>query len=126
VPEVQISLWEVADQDLLKKVCKKNVRPVFRSMKLSDLNLAPDPLHYAGYEWGLASALWGNTKQYCPVGYQNCAIGCELGFQAARAYSLRRPPRTGRRLMCSWERSATGWSGRGGWSWSARCGLRPL
>ena len=51
--ETQISLWEVADQDLLKKVWKKNVRPVLRSMKLSDLNLAPDPLHYAGYEWGL-------------------------------------------------------------------------
>lgn len=22
-------------------------------MKLKDINLAPDPLHYAGYEWGL-------------------------------------------------------------------------
>jgi hypothetical protein len=32
----------------------------------------------------------------------------------ARTYSLRKPPRTGRRLICSWERSATGWSGRGG------------
>lgn len=53
MPGAQISLWEVADQDLLKKVWKKNVRPVLRSMKLSDLNLAPDPLHYAGYEWGL-------------------------------------------------------------------------
>ena len=60
------------------------------------------------------------------VGCQNCAAGCDLGFQAARSYSLRRPPRTGRRLICSWERSATGWSGRGGWSWSPRCGLRPL
>jgi hypothetical protein len=53
VTEAQIGLWEVADQDLLKNVWKKNVRPVLRSMKLSDLNLAPDPLHYAGYEWGL-------------------------------------------------------------------------
>lgn len=53
MPETQISLWEVADQDLLKLVWKKTVRPVLRSMKLSDLNLAPDPLHYAGYEWGL-------------------------------------------------------------------------
>jgi integrase len=47
-----------------------------------------------------------------PVGCQNCAAGCDLGFQAARSYSLRRPPRTGRRLTRSWERSATGWSGR--------------
>jgi hypothetical protein len=53
VPEMQTGLWEVANQDLLKRVWKKNVRPVLRSMKLSDLNLAPDPLHYAGYEWGL-------------------------------------------------------------------------
>ena len=53
MPETQIGLWEVANQDLLKRVWKKNVRPVLRSMKLSDLNLAPDPLHYAGYEWGL-------------------------------------------------------------------------
>ena len=36
------------------------------------------------------------------------AAGCGLGFQAARSYSLRRSPRTGRRLICSWERSATG------------------
>lgn len=53
MPETRISLWEVADADLLKLVWKKHVRPVLRSMKLSNLNLAPDPLHYAGYEWGL-------------------------------------------------------------------------
>jgi hypothetical protein len=29
-------------------------------------------------------------------------------FYAARSYSLRRPPRTGRRLTRTWERSATG------------------
>src|ERR1019366_2575866 len=48
------------------------------------------------------------------VGFQNSATGLDLGFYAARWYSLRRPPRTGRRLICCWERSATGWSGRGG------------
>ena len=32
----------------------------------------------------------------------------DLGFYAARSYSLRRPPRTGRRLTRTWERSATG------------------
>jgi hypothetical protein len=53
VPETQISLRNIADQDVLKHVWKKKVRPVLRSMKLKDLNLAPDPLHYAGYEWGL-------------------------------------------------------------------------
>ena len=43
-----------------------------------------------------------------PVGFQNSATGLDLGFYAARSYSLRRPPRTGRRLIRSWERSATG------------------
>jgi hypothetical protein len=49
-----------------------------------------------------------------PVGFQNSATGPDLGFYAARSYSLMRPPRTGRRLICFWVRSATGWSGRGG------------
>ena len=48
------------------------------------------------------------------VGFQNSATGVDLGFYAARSYSWRRPPRTGRRLIRSWERSAMGWSGRGG------------
>ena len=42
------------------------------------------------------------------VGFQNSATGPDLGFYAARSYSLMRPPRTGRRLTRSWERSATG------------------
>src|SRR5438477_11453603 len=55
-----------------------------------------------------------------PVGFQNSAAGPDLGFYAARSYSLMRPPRTGRRLICLRERSATGWSGRGGRSWRLR------
>jgi hypothetical protein len=51
------------------------------------------------------------------VGCQISATGLDLGFHAARWYSLMRPPRTGRRLICSWERSATDSSGRGGRSW---------
>jgi hypothetical protein len=43
-----------------------------------------------------------------PVGFQKSATGLDLGFYAARSYSLRRPPRTGRRLIRSRERSATG------------------
>jgi hypothetical protein len=49
-----------------------------------------------------------------PVGFQNSATGLDLGFYAVRSYSLMRPPRTGRRLIRSWGRSAAGWSGRGG------------
>ena len=36
-----------------------------------------------------------------PVGFQNSATGLDLGFYAARSYSLRRPLRTGRRLIRS-------------------------
>ena len=34
-----------------------------------------------------------------PVRFQNSATGLDLGFYAARSYSLKRPPRTGRRLI---------------------------
>jgi hypothetical protein len=61
-----------------------------------------------------------------PVGCQNSAMGLDLAFYALRSYSLIRPPRTGRRLIRSRERSAAGWSGRGGRSWRLRWGRRPL
>jgi len=43
-----------------------------------------------------------------PVGFQNSATNPDLGFYAARSYSLMRPPRTGRCWIRSLERSATG------------------
>jgi hypothetical protein len=43
-----------------------------------------------------------------PVGFQHSATSPDLGFYAARSYSLMRPPRTGRRWVRSLERSATG------------------
>ena len=55
-----------------------------------------------------------------PAGFQKSAIGPDLGLYAVRSYSLMRPPRTGRRLIRSWERSATGWSGRGRRRWRLR------
>ena len=54
------------------------------------------------------------------VGFQNSATGPDLGFYATRSYSLMRPPRTGRRWIRFMERSADGWSGRGGRSWRLR------
>jgi hypothetical protein len=42
------------------------------------------------------------------VGFQNSAIDPELGFYAARSYSLMRPPRTGWRWIRFRERSAAG------------------
>lgn len=49
-----------------------------------------------------------------PVRCQNSATGLDLGVYAARWYWLMRPPGTGRRLIRSWERSATDSPGRGG------------
>ena len=47
-------------------------------------------------------------RSRAPVGFQNSAVGSDLGFYAARSYSLTRPPRTGRRWIRFRERSATG------------------
>lgn len=41
------------------------------------------------------------------VGFHNSATGLDLGFYAARSYSLMRPPRTGRRLLRSRGRPAS-------------------
>ena len=54
------------------------------------------------------------------VGFQNSATSPDLGFYAARSYSLMRPLRTGRRLIRFRDMSAMGWSGRGGRSWRLR------
>ena len=59
------------------------------------------------------------------MGFQNSATGPDLRSYAARSYSLMRPPRTGRRWIRFRERSATGWSGRGGRSWRLPWGRRP-
>ncbi len=46
--------------------------------------------------------------RYDLVGFQNSAAGPDRRFYAARSYPLIRPPRTGRRLIRSLARSATG------------------
>ncbi len=61
----------------------------------------------------LPAALRGH-RLVTPVGFQNWATGLDLGFYAAHSYSLMRPPRTARRLIWSWERSATGGRARSG------------
>ena len=58
-----------------------------------------------------------------PVGFQNSATGIDLGFYVARSYSLMKPPRTGRRLIRSWERSATGSRAGAGARWTPRSRL---
>ena len=91
--------------------------------------------HRAALAGTLVFAVFGKSSAQCPprmssrsscrrccqpVGFQNSATGADLGFYAARSYSLMRPPRTGRRLIRSWERPGTGsceppasrWAGR--------------
>src|SRR5258707_4980054 len=72
------------------------------------------------------STMATRDKQPAPAGFQNPAAGLDLGFYAACSYSLMRPPRTGRRLIRSWVRSAVGWSGRGGGNWRLRWGRGPV
>ena len=78
-------------------------------------------LAFRGDRAKMPSCSYSSTRTRCCAGISACGVpelghGPDLGFYAARSYSLMRPPRTGRRWMRSWERSATGWSGRGGWS----------
>jgi putative transposase len=47
----------------------------------------------------LASRKYDTSKRRKPVGFHNSAIGPDLVFQAARSYSLMRPPRTARRWI---------------------------
>ena len=62
-------------------------------------------------------SLWGvESRPHC--------LTC--GYAAAGSYSLIRPPRTGRRRIEVRPGSAVGWSGRGGVSCRAWCGLRWL
>jgi hypothetical protein len=53
-----------------------------------------------------AERIWRTGHPPAPVGFQNSATGIDLGFYAARSYSLMRPPRMARRLIRCWERSA--------------------
>ena len=57
-----------------------------------------------------------------PVGCQNSATASDQRFQAAASYSLIKPPRIGRRRILPRIGSGTGASGRGGRSFSDRCG----
>jgi hypothetical protein len=55
-------------------------------------------------------------------GFQNAVMVPDQRFQAAVSYSLRSPPRIGRRRILPWTGSGIGNVGRGGRNRSARCG----
>ena len=68
-------------------------------------------------DYGLAQLAWpvlgpAEDEGLGTLRGPDSATGAELGFYAARWYSLMRPPRIGRRWIRSRERSATGWPGR--------------
>jgi hypothetical protein len=89
--------------------------PLENTMRPGDLRVLGDE---AAWVYSLIGPLRTGLRRICclstsvtiaqGVGFQNSATGLDLGFYAARSYSLRRPPRTGRRLIRSRERSATG------------------
>ena len=68
---------------------------------------------------------WWKRQSY-PVGFQNVAVVPDQRFQAAASYSLRSPPRTGRRQILSSTGSGIDDVGRGGRNRSARCGRAVL
>jgi transposase len=74
--------------------------------------------HYVAKLWrenGLKPHRMGTFKvSKDPVGFQKLVTCGEQWIHATSSYSLIKPCRTGRRLMRSWLRSATGWVGRGG------------
>ena len=68
----------------------------------------------------ISSASWRT------IGFQNAAMVADQRFQAAASYSLRSPPRIGRRRILPSTGSGTGDVGRGGRNRSARCGRAVL
>jgi len=69
-----------------------------RGDKKHQIRYLPDPDTLLAAEILARVGLWG---------FQNSTTRLDLGFYAARSYSLMRPPRTGRRLSRSLDRSAT-------------------
>ena len=63
---------------------------------------------------------------HLPVGCQNAATARHQRFQAAISYSLRSPPRIGRRRILPWTGSGIGDVERGGRNRCARCGRAVL
>jgi hypothetical protein len=59
---------------------------------------------------------------------QVTARNCSCTRTSRLPTAIRRPLKTDRCLIRSWERSAMGWPGGvgSGWSWSARCGDHPV
>jgi len=78
----------VADVSHLKRIWKKEVRPTLRTMTFRDGNLAPDPLAYVGYEWGLDLFIQHLSRDLVAGGY--VAEKAEI-VRSAKTVGLSRP-----------------------------------
>ena len=83
-----IGIDDVANEALLKRVWRKEVRPELRSMTFNNFNYAVDPLHYAAYEWGLDAIVSVLAREIKLGGYSP-----ERGeiVRAAKVSGLTRP-----------------------------------
>ena len=86
-----------------------------------------NPMLWAPYIHLGSLSHWPDDGHENPAGFQNSATGLDLGFYAARSYSLTRPPRERvGALSASGIGRRQGGRARGGWSWRLRWGRRPL
>jgi hypothetical protein len=86
----------------------------------------PRPVRVRGHPedvYVAAADLQDVDKVFGTHRFQNSATAIDLGFYVARSYSLMKPPRTCRRLIRSWKRSATGSRAGAGARWTPRSRL---
>lgn len=83
-----LTISDVADPAHLRSIWKKEVRPVLRTLTFRDGNLAPDPLAYVGYEWGLEIFIQHLARDLTSGSY--VAERAEI-VRAAKAVGLSRP-----------------------------------
>lgn len=85
---LSITISDVADSAHLRSIWKKEVRPVLRTLTFRNGNLAPDPLAYVGYEWGLEILIQDLARDLTSGSY--VAEKAEI-VRAAKAVGLSRP-----------------------------------
>ena len=80
----------------------------FKSFEMNAFLKLLAVVSFLGLIPSVVGGLLGMNGCESPVGCENWAMGLDLGFYAARSYSLMRPPSTARRWIRCCERSAMG------------------
>jgi hypothetical protein len=83
-----VTIQEVADTGHLRTIWKKEVRPVLRTLTFRDGNLAPDPIAFVGYDWGLEVFIQHLSRDLLSGSY--VAEKAEI-VRAAKTVGLSRP-----------------------------------